>query len=212
MRVEFQGPAGRLEGELELPDVEPSVRAASIVCHPHPLHGGTMQNAIVVRTARALRSAGLATLRFDFRGVERSQGEHDGAGGEELDASAALDLLAERFPGARLWGAGYSFGARTVCGLAPRDARIARVVLVALPIAAYACACVEELSQPGLLVFGGGDPYGTLTELAQRHGALPEALELDEIPEADHFFRGRTPVLEARIAEYARRAIEEDLR
>lgn len=206
--VVFDGPAGRLEGLYELPEGE--VCGAAVVCHPHPLHEGTMRNTVVYRVARALRAAGLATLRFNFRGVEGSEGEHDGQGAEESDVSAALDLLAERHPGEPLWAAGYSFGARTVCGLAVHDRRIRRLVLVAFPITAYDCACIEEVAQPGLLVFGSGDPFGTLTELAQQFPRLPERLELDEITGADHFFRGRTPILEEKIREYAQRMTQEE--
>lgn len=210
MELEFEGPAGRLEGLLDEPD-NGTVRGAAIVCHPHPVHGGTMRNTIVFRTARALRDAGLATLRFNFRGVEGSVGEHHGDGGpgsEEDDCAAALDLLAERYPALPLWAAGYSFGSRTVCGLATRDARIERLVLVAFPVAVYDCACVEEVSQPGFVVFGGGDEFGTSSDLVRRFPNLPERLEIDEIVGADHFFRGRTPLLEDAIRTWARGAME----
>ena len=201
--IEWVGPAGRLEGLLEEPEDAAALSGAAIVCHPHPRHGGTMRNTIVFRAARALRAAGFATLRFNFRGVEGSEGEHDGEGAEEGDAAAALDELAQRYPGKPLWAAGYSFGSRTICGLATRDARIERLLLIAFPVAVYDCRCIEEISQPGFLLFGGGDEFGTLTELAQKHPNLPERLELDEVPGADHFFRGRTPIVEERLREYA---------
>ena len=204
--LHVDGPVGRLEALLDEPD-EPA-RGAAVVCHPHPLHGGTMQNTVVFRLARALWAAGFVTLRFNFRGVEGSAGQHDGEGGEEGDVAACLDLLAERYPGLPLWAAGYSFGARTVCELAPKDGRIERVVLVAPPVAVYDCRCLEDLRQPGLLVFGSGDEFGTLTELAQKHPALPEHLELHEITGADHFFRGRTPLLEESVRDHATRALE----
>ncbi len=204
--VHFRGPVGRLEGLLDEPEGE--VRGAAVVCHPHPLHEGTMRNTIVFRAARALRAVGFATLRFNFRGVEGSEGTHHGEGGEEGDASAGLDLLQERFPGVPLWAAGYSFGSRTVCGLATRDERIQRLILIAFPVAVYECSCIEAVQRPGFLLFGGGDEFGTLTELAQRFPRLSEELEVDEIPGADHFFRGRTPILEERIQAYARRAVE----
>ncbi|MEM7306871.1 MAG: alpha/beta hydrolase, partial [Planctomycetota bacterium] len=105
MEVFFPGPAGRLEGLHELPEAEP--RFAAVVCHPHPLHGGTMANTIVYRVARALRAAGGATLRFNFRGVGASEGESQASSAEEGDVRAALDLLEREHPGAELWAGGF---------------------------------------------------------------------------------------------------------
>src|SRR5262245_13610982 len=116
MELFIPGPAGRLEAILWAPKVAP--RAAAIVCHPHPLHGGTMHNNVVFRIARALQSCGLAVLRFNFRGAGASAGEHDGQGGEVEDARAALDHLASAHPGIPLWAAGFSFGARMAAALA----------------------------------------------------------------------------------------------
>ena len=128
--VHVIGPVGRLEGIVEQPDGP--VRGVAVICHPHPLHAGSMRNTIVFRTARALRAAGLVTLRFNFRGVEGSEGVHDGKGAEAGDVAACLDYLAERHPGLPLWGAGYSFGARTICELATHDERLERIVRVRL--------------------------------------------------------------------------------
>jgi alpha/beta superfamily hydrolase len=209
-QVEFDGPAGRLEGVLEVPE-DGASRGVCVVCHPHPVHGGTMRNTIVYRTARALRAAGFATLRFNFRGVEGSAGEHDGGGGpgsEEDDAAAGLELLSARFPDVPRWAAGYSFGARTVCGLAARDARVERLVLVAFPVAVYDCAAIVDVRQPGFLLFGDQDEFGTAAALARCFPELPSRLEVHEIAGADHFFRGRTPLLEERVRDYARAAME----
>ncbi|HED67136.1 MAG TPA: hypothetical protein ENJ09_16470 [Planctomycetes bacterium] len=204
MNVDFPGPVGRLEGILEEPEVQP--RGAAVLCHPHPLHGGTMRNTIVVRAARALRSEGMATLRINFRGVEGSEGVHDGTGAEEGDVAAALEFLTERYGEVPLWAAGYSFGARTVCGLASKDARIERVVLIALPVAVYACECIQDLSQPGLCVFAGADEFGTAAELRDRFEDLPRGLVLEEVPGADHFFRGKTPIVEEIVRSFAHAA------
>lgn len=205
MQVQLDGPAGKLEGLLEEPE-EGEVLGAAIVCHPHPLHEGTMRNTIVFRAARALRGAGFATLRFNFRGVEGSEGVHHGEGGagsEEDDAACGLDFLAERYPDSPLWAAGFSFGSRTVCGLATRDERIERLVLVAFPVSIYACDCIHDIQQPALIVFGGNDEFGTAADLARKHPDLPERIEVEEIAGADHLFRGRTPLVEAAIQHYA---------
>jgi alpha/beta superfamily hydrolase len=98
--------------------------AAVVVCHPHPVHGGTMNNNVVYRVAKALTDAGASVLRFNFRGVGRSTGAYDNGVGEEDDARAALDFLAERAPGIPLWMAGFSFGARVGLTVGDADARV----------------------------------------------------------------------------------------
>jgi alpha/beta superfamily hydrolase len=168
-----------------------------------------MGNTIVSRVARALRDAGLATLRFNFRGVAGSEGEHDGSGGEEQDASAALDWLSGENPRLGLWAAGYSFGARVVCALALREERIRRAILVALSVRTFDCRGIAELRGPALLLFGSRDGFGTLSDLNESCPDLSSALELDEIDGADHAFRGRTPLVEERVRAYALRALEE---
>jgi alpha/beta superfamily hydrolase len=205
MEVAFSGPVGRLMGVLELPEGEP--RAVAIVCHPHPLHGGTAGNTIVVRTARALRKHGLVTLRFHFRGVEGSEGEHHGTA-EVEDAEAALAWLSERHPGLPLWVAGYSFGSRIVSELALRLPDVERVILVAFPCRLWSPAFLARLTAPGLLVLAGEDEFGTLEDLRRGLPDPPAGLEVQEIAGADHFFRGRTPLVEAAVERYARQAFE----
>ncbi|MFT5288811.1 MAG: alpha/beta superfamily hydrolase [Planctomycetota bacterium] len=209
MKLDLKGPAGRLEALLEEPEAGP-IRAAAVVCHPHPMHLGSMRNTIVFRAARALRAAGLVTLRFNFRSVEGSEGEHDGEGGEEGDVLAALDLLEERYPGSPLWTAGYSFGARTTAGLATREKRIQRVILIALPVGFYNCTFIEAVPQPGLMIFGGADEFGTATVMRDKHPHMPKGLEIVEIPGADHMFRGLTPKVEEAVHDYALENIEAD--
>jgi alpha/beta superfamily hydrolase len=208
MELTIQGPAGRLEAIYDPPEEGVAPRAAAAVCHPHPLYRGTMDNTVVFRTARALRRAGLAVVRFNFRGVEGSEGEHHGEGDEERDLAAVLGWLEERHPGADLWAAGYSFGARTACGLASWSERVRRVVCVALPVLHFDCACVEELPQPALFVFAGEDEFGTLAAMRERFPVLPPHFELVEIPGTDHFFRRKTPALEEAVHTWARDATE----
>src|SRR5438132_10175299 len=112
---------GRLEG---LHWTVPQPKAAAIVCHPHPLHGGTMHNHVTYRLAQAWRDAQVACLRFNFRGVGRSTGNHDEGKGEVDDAKAALDWLAAETPGVPLYASGFSFGSRAALTLGLRDARV----------------------------------------------------------------------------------------
>src|SRR5258708_31867953 len=115
---------GQLEAILKAPA---SPVAAAVVCHPHPLGGGTMNNNVVYRAAKALHEAGLAVLRFNFRGVGASTGRYDGGAGEEEDALAALDLLAQLHPRLPLWMAGFSFGARVGLSVGARDVRVEKL-------------------------------------------------------------------------------------
>ena len=107
----LQGPAGRLECMLKLPAPGAEGSGAAVICHPHPLFGGTLHNKVVHAAAEALVAAGLPTLRFNFRGVGGSGGAHDNGRGEQGDLQAVLDHVEARFPGRPLVLAGYSFGA-----------------------------------------------------------------------------------------------------
>ena len=205
MNLLVPGPAGRLEAILwdAGPEVPRPARAAAVVCHPHPLHGGTMHNNVVFRIARALQRAGCAVLRFNFRGVEASEGEHDDGVGEVEDARAALGYLAERHPGLPLWAAGFSFGSRTVAHLATDDERVAQLFLVTMPCIPYDCSMVLDVKPPAYLLMAGNDEFGSLEDLRERFPELPPNIAADQIDGVDHFFRGATPELERRIREQA---------
>ena len=203
----FDGPVGPLEATLWLP-AQGAPLAAAICCHPHPKHGGTMSNSVCFRTARGLQRAGLAVLRFNFRGVRGSAGEFDGKGGEGEDARAALGELERRFPGLPLWGSGFSFGSRTVAALALGEPRLARLVLVALPVLAYDLSDLERLSGPGLIVMAENDTFGTLAALRSRHPSLSARFETLEIPGVEHYFSGKTRELQVEVERYARRHLQ----
>lgn len=202
-KVTVQGPVGRLEAELWTHDGPGAPPAIAVVCHPHPLHGGTMRNNVVHRTARGLHDAGLAVLRFNFRGTGASEGVHDGQGAEEEDLVAAIDWMLERYPGVPLWAAGFSFGSRTVAGLAPREPRIERVGLVALPVIAYDCRMALDIHQPGALFMAGDDTFGTLAVLREQMPELAERFHVVEIEGVDHFFTGKLDELRESVAAWA---------
>jgi len=207
MSLFIPGPVGRLEAILWRPEGDVAPRAAAVMCHPHPLYGGTMDNNVVFRAARGLQRAGLAVLRFNFRGAGESEGEHDGLGAEEDDAAAALDWMQREFPGAPLWAGGFSFGSRTVGALALRDARIRRVLLVALPSKAFDCTFVRGVKQPTYVLLAENDQFGTPQDFAERIGPLGNNFEVDVIEGVEHFFRGKTPELERRVRTWAERSL-----
>lgn len=207
MNLSLSGPAGRLEAKLWEPEgVAP--KAGAVFCHPHPLYGGTMDNKVVFRAARGLQNAGIATLRFNFRGVRRSEGTHDGRGGEADDLGAALDWMAQRYPGLELWAGGFSFGSRTAAQRAIVDPRIVRLVLVALPVLAFDVSYVESVRQPGFVLMAENDEYGTLAELVRRYPSVAARFETSEVPGVGHFFDEQTSEVEARVEAYARRVLE----
>jgi alpha/beta superfamily hydrolase len=167
-----------------------------------------MDSKVVFRLARGLQLAGLAVLRFDFRGVRQSEGQHDGRGGEADDLGAALDWMAARYAGVELWSGGFSFGARIALQRALSDARIRRLALVALPVRAFDCSSFARVEQPALLVMGEQDTFGTLADVRQQFPDLPARIEAVELAGAGHFFDASSHELQETVRRYAVRALE----
>jgi alpha/beta superfamily hydrolase len=201
--LDFAGPAGRIEGLLMQPDAPPV--AAAVVCHAHPLHGGMMHFKPVFRAAKALQEAGLAALRFNFRGVGRSEGAHDGGIGEQEDARAALDVMERRFPGAPLVLGGFSFGSAMALRVAARDRRVRAVIALGYPLRRGAdTAPLDAVAQPRLFVQGDLDEFGPAEEIRAVVEPLAPPRELVVVPDADHFFTGRLDPLHAAVLAWAR--------
>jgi hypothetical protein len=210
---DFRGPAGRLEAILMFPEAPPS--AAAVVCHAHPLHGGMMHFKVVFRAAKALQSAGLAVLRFNFRGVGRSEGVHDHGTGEQKDTRAALVEVQDRFPGLPLVLGGFSFGSAVALGVAARDARVRAVFALGYPLLLSFRAGtpaglpthshLAEVRQPGLFVQGENDEFGPGEALRALVLDLPSPREIVVVPGANHFFEGQLDPLQGAIADWAER-------
>ena len=188
-----------LEARLAVPDI-PS--AGVVICHPHPLYGGDMDNPVVVRVQEVCAGLGLATLRFNFRGVGNSGGAHAGGAGEQDDARAALEALSRAMGGAPAAIAGYSFGARVAALVACGDPRIGGLALIAPPLGMYDFACIEGVRAPTLMVAGTNDSYCPAPDFARLGARLPSAA-LVSIEGADHFFFGKLFPLGEAVATWA---------
>jgi hypothetical protein len=198
---DFRGPAGRLEAVLMRPETPPL--AAAVVCHAHPLHGGMMHFKVVFRAAKALQSAGLAVLRFNFRGVSRSEGVHDHGRGEQEDARAALFELEDRFPGLPLVLGGFSFGSVVALRVAARDARARAVFALGFPLSLADATVLRAFEKPRLFVQGERDAFGPGESLRALVEPLPPPRELVVVAGADHFFDGHLDALQGAVADWA---------
>ena len=196
----FEGPAGRIEAILKVPP--PPVTRAAVVCHPHPLFGGTMHNKVAYRVARAFEDAAFAVLRFNFRGVGYSAGEHDHGVGEQDDLRAAMKFLEEKCPGAEIWLAGFSFGSAVMLRAAACDPRVRALVAVGTPLSKYDFSGIARCEKPKLFVQGSLDEYGPASDLEELFATLDEPKQLKIIEGADHFFEGRLPELSHTVSDF----------
>lgn len=185
----INGPAGRLEALLEEPDDGEPVEAA-LVCHPHPQYGGTMHNKVVYRIARGLRRAGAVVLRFNYRGVNRSEGGYDRGIGEVEDARSALSLLLSRYPSLPFTLAGFSFGSRIALRLGCERVGARRVIAVGFPTSMRDTSFVLGCDVPRIFIQSTNDEFGPLGEWLPFVEGLPEPKRIITIEAADHFFDG----------------------
>ncbi|HEY3448150.1 MAG TPA: alpha/beta fold hydrolase [Myxococcales bacterium] len=195
--VEIPVSHGRLEGLLQEPDA-PSF--AAVACHPHPLQGGTMNNNVIYRVARALHDAGAAVLRFNFRGVGLSTGSHGDGVGELEDVAAAVDFLTARHPALPLWIAGFSFGSRVGLEFGSRDPRISKLLGVGLAVGIYDYApFLGALAKPKAFVQAEHDEFGGASEIEALVSRLPGPKRLEIVPGTTHLFPKKLAELEAAV-------------
>jgi uncharacterized protein len=185
LQVDVAGPAGRLEALWEEPS-EP--RALAVVCHPHPLHGGTMHTHAVHRIARAARARGFTTLRFQFRGVGLSHGSHDGGRGEQEDVRAALAFAAARAPRLPRFLAGFSFGAWMALMVGLAEAQVRGVLAAGLALRAHPLDAARTCPRPVAVIQAEHDPYGSPAEVAALLQGAAAPRRLSTVPGASHLF------------------------
>jgi alpha/beta superfamily hydrolase len=210
----LEGPAGKLEALLNA-GAENATHAA-LVCHPHPLFGGTLHNKVVFHTMKALNGFGFPVLRFNFRGAGLSQGEHDHGNGEVEDVRAALDWLDAEFH-LPLVFAGFSFGSAVGLRAACPDARVKALIGVgvpAIPVAAdaeaprvYTFDFLRDCVKPKLFVSGARDRFGPRGKLEALVASVAEPKKLVVIEGADHFFEGRLRELRETIEGWVKEAL-----
>ena len=186
---EIAGPSGPLEALLEQP--VGALRAAVVFAHPLPTHGGTMHTKVVFQGAKALARTGCAVLRFNFRGVGRSEGVWDEGRGELDDFRAAVDFMADRFPGVELWAAGFSFGSYVALTSGAEDDRICTLIGIAPPVNRYDFSIAKRSTKPKFIIHGEADELIPLKQVREFYAQLADPKELVEIDRANHLFDGQ---------------------
>ncbi len=214
------GAAGRLEALLN--EGAPSADHAALVCHPHPLYGGTLHNKVVFQAMKALNNLGLPVLRFNFRGAGLSEGEHAGGRGEVEDVRVALDWLDEEFHLPMVF-AGFSFGAAVGTKAACPDPRVDALIALGIPIRitadqaahsggpaegrSYEFRYLRECSKPKLFLSGAHDQFADRTALKNLIADLAEPKELVLVEGAGHFFEGHLDEMRETIERWTRKTL-----
>jgi alpha/beta superfamily hydrolase len=206
----LEGPAGRLEALVN--EARPDATHAVLVCHPHPLFGGTMHNKVVFHAMKALHSFGFPVLRFNFRGAGLSDGKHDEGRGEVDDVRAALDWLDREFSLPIVF-CGFSFGASTGLKAACPDRRVDALISLGTPVQvgdrAYRYGFLQDCAKPKLFVSGSHDEYGPRAELERMVAGLPEPKKLIFV-EGDHFFLGHLEEMRHAVESWVREHLNTD--
>jgi uncharacterized protein len=208
--VFIEGPAGRLEGlfwdpsRTHSPHGKPPV--AAVVCHPHPLFGGTMHNKVVYQIARTLDRVGVPSLRFNFRGVGMSAGKHDRGHGEKEDVRAALNYMAAEFPGVPLIVAGFSFGCWVGLRAGCEDARVTDLAGLGPPVNDSDFSYLATCDKARLFILGENDQFGSPEKLEEVIATFPKVTQRNTkaviVPGADHFFVGQLDEVDVALSEW----------
>jgi alpha/beta superfamily hydrolase len=196
--VDIPGPAGRLEGAIDT--AGGAAAALAVVCHPHPLHQGTMQNKVVTTVARAFAHLGATVVRFNFRGVGASAGEYAEGAGEREDAAAVADWARVQWPGVPLYLGGFSFGAAVALGVASRVGPLG-LVTVAPPVT-WLPAGFAAPKCPWLLVHGTADDVVPAAPVVEWCKALESPPRIELLEGVGHYFHGNLAALEGAVTAF----------
>ena len=196
------GPAGRLEALLEEPEGQ-APRETVLICHPHPQYGGTMHNKVVYRMARAMRRAGAIPLRFNYRGVNFSEGKYDESIGELEDARATLEFLRARYPDLPFSLAGFSFGSRIILRLGCEVGDASRLIAVGYPAEDAASRALGDCEIPRVFIQSTHDEFGPPAAMESYFANLKGPKELIWVEASDHFFAGALDQFEEAVFQAA---------
>lgn len=202
--VDLHTDAGRLEALYR--DIDDPA-AVAVVCHPHPLEGGTLHNKVVFRAARALEEVQIATIRFNFRGAGMSQGTHDRGEGEQRDVEAALAWIRKKHPGKTVFAGGFSFGSWVSSRVACESSEVDAMFLLGAPVNKYDMDYLRRCDKPMLFVHGSDDIYGDIDKLETLVQRCRRA-ELFIVQGADHFFASQLEAMQAMVKEWASEVLE----
>ncbi len=198
----LSGPAGKLECLADWPEPGLERPVTAIICHPHPLHGGSMRNKVVTIIERSLRELGLHTLRFNFRGAGESEGAYDHGNGEVDDLMAVVDWVQRTRPGDDLWLAGFSFGA-FVALKAAQNLPLRQLITIAPPVERYGFESLLPPNCPWLVVQGDEDDVVSATAVSQWAAGLDQPPRLIIMEGAGHFFHRRLMDLRGLLKNHA---------
>ncbi len=182
------------------PQVTP--QRVAVVCHPHPLFGGTMHNKVVFRAAKAAILSGLPTLRFNFRGAGHSVGTFAGGDGEREDVRAAIDYLAAHYPGLPVCLAGFSFGAWVGLEVGATDARVSTLVGLGVAVSTASFDFLRDVRKPKLFIQGTRDEFGSVAQVSALYDSLAEPKKIHWVQGADHFFAGKLDEVQQVLQEF----------
>ncbi len=195
-------PADNVQLEALIREPKGTSRGAVVVCHPHPVYGGTMDNRVVYRAAKAASEAGFIALRFNFRGVGGSTGRFDHGIGEKEDVASVIDWLAKNYSGLPLALIGYSFGAWVGLQVGCTDRRIMALAGLGLPLDMYDFDFLIANSKPALYIVGTQDEFCSQENLRRFRDRLPATSVVHTVENAEHFFTGKVEDIQKLIFDY----------
>jgi uncharacterized protein len=198
----LHGPVGKLEAILWTPTRHDAPPLAAVLCHPHPLFGGTLHNKVVYQAAKSLDSLGIPVLRFNFRGAGLSAGDHDRGLGERGDVQAAIDFLAQEYPNISLLVGGFSFGSWVGLQAGCADPRVQELLGIGIPVNSSDFTYLANCNKPKLIVQGTNDEHGSWEKVEPVVAQMAGETRLQFVQGADHFFTGMLEQLDQAITSW----------